>query len=497
MFISTVQSGNTKIRGPNVGFISPALAALMDQYQLIRDVIAGEVAVKEQGELYLPRPAPSDNSAENMATYLNYKKRAQFFPAARLTLDALVAQVFMRPPEIYVPDSMDIILKNATGSGVSLELQAKRAFEYAMAYSRGGVYTDYPYTEGYTSVADAEKGRIRPTINVVDPMNIINWQLREIGAEEVLSLVVIAEQYCDYASDGFEVAMVPRWRVLGLDENNFYYQELYVAKRKPSKGMRGVYELERERIYPRDGNDQLMSFIPFTFFGSDNNDPNPDMPVFYGLCSLTLGWYRNSADFEQALFMGGQPTLVITGVDQQWQKDNAGVARLGTAGGLALPTNATADFLQAETNNLPKEGMEQKQKLMIAAGARLVEDRSIQRTATEVSIENASSNSILASVARNVSEAIENALRWAAVFKREDPEQIVFKLNADFDISKITPEARRMLLEEWQKGAITFEEYRAILTKHGIATEDARIARAKIDQDLTDAAMDLGDPLVE
>lgn len=472
---------------PNVAYIRPELALLLPSYTLILDTIAGQEAVKAQGDLYLPRPNAADRSHENFVRYARYLERAVYYNVSRRTLNGLVGQVFMRAPTVKYPELLEAVVKNATGNGVSLELLAKQAMNFTLALSRGGVFVDYPRVgDDLTSIADAESGYIRPTINFVSPLRVINWRTRDVGAESVLSLVVIAETYCAY-DDGFEMKEDEQWRVLGLDEEGYYYQEIWRTKKSVNgRKLKNQYEV-LETIYPKDASGSHLTFIPFQFMGSINNDSNPDNPNFYDLSSLNIAHYRNSADFEESVYVSGQATLVISGVDDQWGKDNNGAAQIGALGGIALPKDGDAKFIQPTANTIVQKAMEIKEKQMVALGARIVEDRSVQRTATEASLDSVSESSILASTARNVSEAIEKAFKWAASFVGVNPDEVEFKLNTDFEIAKLKAEERRQLLEEWQKGGITFDEYRAVLLKAGIATEqDTMLAKQKIDMAAAD-----------
>lgn len=466
---------------PNVGYIRDELAALKSSYTMILDCISGQKAVKDRRDEYLPRPNMLDNSPENTVRYQRYLERAVYYNYCRRTIDGLVGQVFMRPAVVEYPDIMAAVIKNATGNGVSLELLAKQSMNFTLALSRGGVFVDYPRVgDEATSIADLESGYIRPTINFVSPLNIINWRTRDIGAEEVLSLIVIAEQYCAY-DDGFEMKQDEQWRVLGLDENNLYYQEIWKLKKsKNGRTLKNQYE-RVELIYPKDASGQYLGFIPFQFMGSLNNDSNPDNPNFYDLASLNIAHYRNSADYEESVYTGGQPTLVIIGVDDQWAKDNQNTGKVGSLGGIALPAQGDAKFIQPTPNTLVKDAMEMKVKQMVALGARMLEAKNVQRTATEASIDSISESSILASTARNVSEAIDRALKWAATFIGVNPELVSFALNTDFEVAKLKSDERRQLVEEWQKGLLTFEEARAVMTKAGLATEDSQLAKEKID----------------
>jgi hypothetical protein len=133
-----------------------------------------------------------------------------------------------------------------------------------------------------------------------------------------------------------------------------------------------------------------------------------------------------------------------------------------------------------------------KERQMVALGAKLVEQKQVQRTAFESKIEATAEGSTLSSVAKNVESAYSKALQWCAMLVGLGSSEIVFKLNTDFDISKMTPEERSQAIKEWQAGAITFSEMRTVLRRSGTATEDDAVAKDKIDAELENA-MNLDD----
>lgn len=482
----------------NVAFIRPELTKLLPLYYLIRDALAGEVTVKEARTKYLPMPNASDQSKENKARYEAYLQRAVFYNVARRTLSGLVGQVFMRDPVIKVPSLLNPLVANATGSGINLTQLSKKAVNLNLAYSRAGIFVDYPTTEeeGGASIADLEAGKIRPTLYVYSPQEIINWRTVDRGAEEILSLVVIFETWC-VQDDGFEMKNSGQFRVLRLDENGEYVHEIWrepqPTKTDGTKIPRGNYQ--QHVVYrPKDASGAPLREIPFMFMGSENNDSNPDNPNFYDLASLNMAHYRNSADYEESCFIVGQPTPVLTGLTEEWVNNVLkGTVNFGSRGGIPLPVGATADLLQAEPNTMLKEAMDTKERQMVALGAKLVEQKEVQRTATEASMEAASEGSTLSTATKNVSAAFTWALKWAARLVGQPDGGVSFELNTDFDIARMSPEERQQVIKEWQTGAITFEEMRTGLRKAGIVTEDDATAKAKIAAD-TAAAMALAAP---
>lgn len=477
---------------PNVAFIRPELEKLIPQYELIRDCIAGETVIKAARTKYLPMPNAGDMSPENKARYVAYLTRAVFYNVTRRTLFGLKGQVFSQPPVAKLPVALDPLIKDATGTGTSLDQLAEQSLAHVVAYSRGGVFCDFPDTsaQGGASADQIESGEVRPTLYAYGPLEIINWRVVERGAKEVLSLVVLLEGF-PLSDDGFEVKSAPQFRVLKLDAAGNYVQEIW-RENQPSKWdgysvpKRGNFQLH-QTITPTGPDGKPIKEIPFWFIGSQNNDTNPDNPNMYDMASLNIAHYRNSADYEESCYVVGQPTPVATGLTEEWVKNVLkGTLAFGSRGGIPLPTGATADLLQADPNTMIKEAMDTKERQMTALGAKLVEQKTVQRTATESSQDKAAENSILTSCANNVSTAYRSALTYAAWLMSASGE-IDYALNVDFEVAALTPEAVRMAIEAWQKGAITFEEMRQDLRRYGIATVDDKEAKAAIAKEQIDA----------
>lgn len=464
---------------PNVAFEREELKKLKPLYTLIRDCIEGEIKVKSKKATYLPRPNAHDVTPENEARYKAYIERAVFYNVTQRTLGGLSGQVFLRDPIIELPEILDKINKDINGGGVSITQLAKRAVLHVLAYGRTGLLADYPITDGPASKAQLDNGDIRPTVNVYKPWDIINWRTTTRGSRELLSLVVLKETYVE-KDDGFEMKTSPQWRVLRLTDAGY---EVSVYRKTTAD-----YSIAIGPHYPKDSNGKSLTEIPFVFVGCENNDDMPDLPPLYDLASLNIAHYRNSADYEESCFIVGQPTPYFSGLTEEWVKTVlCGSISLGSRAAVPLPVGGDAGLLQAEPNTMPFEAMGHKERQMVALGAKLVEQKTVQRTATEADIENASETSTLSSAAKNVSSAFEAVLIWCAKFVGADEGSIKFDLHTDFDLSKMTPEERSQLVAEWQAGAIAFEEMRENLRRAGIAKLDDKEAKAKIEEELANA----------
>lgn len=443
----------------------PELTYVLDQYTLISDCIKGSKEVKAKGCLYLPDP---DSDAEPMggnARYLGYRQRAVFYNVAQRTLEGLIGQIFLRNPNIDVPNRLNIVKADVDGAGVTAIQQAKLACEYTLSHSRAGLFVDYPKTEGATTVADLDNGNVRPTIALYHPERIRNWDYIKIGAKQKLCLVVLDEDYRKDGSNIFEREIAIQQRALIL-ENNVYRVEIWRENT--------LYET----LYPTGPNGEPLDEIPFTFIGVKANDGKVEPPAMFALCDLNISHYRNSADHEEMLFICGQATPVAKGLTAEWA-EQFGEIKLGSRTGVLLPVGGEFELVQAEERSAISVEMLAKEKRMVALGAKLVEEKQVQRTATEASQDEAAETSVLSSTAKNVGAAYKFAFEWCAYLvglgdrtSVEGDSKITFDLNSEFDLVQLSPEERKQLFAEWQGGAITDQEYRDSMTRAGIATED-------------------------
>ncbi len=456
-------------RSENVAFIRAEVTAAAPDWMVVEDCVKGQRQVKKRGDKYLPRPNPGNTDLDNLARYDAYLGRSVFHNITGRTLKGLVGQVFARDSEIEIPAALDPVKVDAQGDGVSLEQQAKRALRGIMMTGRGGVLTDYPVTEGPTTLAQQQSGEIRPVIKLYRATEIINWRTKTVGAKVLLSKLVLVE-FEDVEKDEFEIETEKRYRVLRLDAvtGNYTVQIYRDIDGKNNSGQEPLGEV----LTPVDSSAKPFKEIPFSFIGAENNDHIIDDAPLLDIANLNIAHFCNSADHEESTFVTGQPTLWASGITKEWNEDVLqGNMNFGALGGIALPKDAQAGILQADPNTMAMAGMEHKENQMVALGAKLVEAKQVERTATEAKQDEAAELSILGSATKNVSLAYQNALEWAQQFAGTSGT-ITFELNSDFDLAKMTPQERAQIIAEWQAEAISRTEMRHNLKRGGIAFQE-------------------------
>lgn len=458
----------------NPDYILPEVVAQLPTWQLVEDCYLGQRTIMAKGKLYLPDPSPIDeDEIVKYQRYQDYQKRAVYYNATRRTANAMAGMVFAKYPTLDIDPALEFLKTAVDGGALSFVGQARQAFLMMLLKGRGGLLVDYPlvkHGQYLPTKKDVSDDNLRPKIRLFDPQSIINWRVQMVNNTRKLTLLVLKESYIEQ-DDGFkaeygEQLIVYRW-IDGVVHHSLYQKD-------------GVWREVQTGVLS-------VADIPFTFFGSNDNDETMDDAPLYDLAVLNLAHYRNSADYKESNFISGQPSLFITGLTKEWVTDivNQGnPIRLGARTANILGSGANAFLLQASANSGLYEAMQDKKEQMVALGARLIEPNGGTKTATQAQSDKADETSVLAMLANNLSDAYSRVLDYCADFLGVN-HKCTMALNTKFDSTKMTPQERQQLIAEWQAGAITFSEMRARLIDDEIALiEDDEIAKAEIESDL-------------
>ncbi|MCH4880180.1 DUF4055 domain-containing protein [Pseudomonas sp. TMW22090] len=435
-------------------------------WQLVKRCVAGPREVRKYDE-YLPMPDPLNLSPENRARYEQLKKRAMFLNVVGRTRTGLLGAVFRKTAESALPSAINYLLENASGDGSSLEQLSKEATGECLDTGRGGLLVDFPKVklpEGQTALTVAQAANARAYVHFYPAESIVNWREDVIDGVRRLVLVVLHEKINEPTEDGFEFTAKDQYRALIMIDGR-YVQRVY-SEDVP----------EGEESNPTDKAGKPFDHIPFHFFGSQNNDASIDKAPLEDLAEVNILHYGNSATVEESGFISSQPTLFITTDIQpdEFVKLNPNGMHIGSRRGHNLGKSGTAIMLQANETQLARELMKDKEEQMLMIGARIVQQGGGAETAEAVRIRYSSDNSVLGTIAGNVSEAIRLALFDAQRFMMGtvDETGTVFWLNQEFFDQVMDAQAILAQMQLWQQGVIAKKDLRTNLRQAGVLESD-------------------------
>lgn len=417
----------------------PEYSKMIDKWKRCRDTVAGQDAVHEAGETYLPKL--KDQSGED---YNAYVTRAQFYNAVWRTISALSGMIFRKAPVIDVPKSVEPLLEDVTMSGIDIHILAQRATIEILTTGRMGLLVDYPAqsVEGMT-LADVEKLGLRPSMQVYPAESIINWKTGRVNNQTVLTMVVLTEDADIPTENEFENKTEVHYRVLDLFAGEYRQRVYRIDKDKNDELINETFPLM---------NGKTLDFIPFYFIGVDDTTSAVDEPPLIDLVDVNLDHYRLDADYKHGLHFTGLPTPVISGHRPENEGDKLYIG--SSSAWCFSDPQAKASYLEYTGQGLSaiKEAKAEDEQQMAILGARLLSsEKKDVETAQTAQIHRAGESSILSAISKTISIGLTKALKtfcaWAG-----SPGKWSIELNRDFLPIEMTPQELAVILQAWQAG---------------------------------------------
>ena len=426
----------------------------------IRDVLAGDRAIKRGGEKYVARlDSQSDDE------FLAYVERGFFYNATARTVSGFVGMIFRRPTVLQLPDPSSVLhpvlqtfVNDVDLLGTTLDSYAKHLVTEVVSVGRGGTLVDWrdvPEHRAYLSRYSAE--------------SILNWRESRLDGQVKLTLVVVSENAPGVSKTGdpFLAEDIPQLRVLQLvpatdpatqKVTHTYQVELWqlqpAAKGKKQKEWQLVSTVTPLRL------GQPLTSIPFVFHGEENSRPDVGKSPIEDLVAANLDHYRLNIDYKHGMHFTALPTAFVTGFDKNSQ------LRIGSTTAWVTDTlGATASFLEFKGEGLStfERALDRAERLLAVLGSRLLESqRRVSESAEALTIRQVGESSIIAGISASVTASLNSVLRWVYWWHSTEatPQAVTaahlrYELNTDFDSAMLTPHEIQSLVAAWQAGAIS------------------------------------------
>jgi hypothetical protein len=410
----------------------------INQIQLVRDIIEGDTAVKQQK--YLP-PLPNQTAEEYQAMIA----RPAFDNFTNRVLSAYTGLAFAKPPVVDVPTKLEPLMDNMNFAKATHEDMSYSFMREVFITGRVGalvnVRDDRPYTTTYPHES------------------IINWRVKN----DILEMVVLREMVEAYVNE-YEYDLVEEYLVLALDENGKYYTRRYQVNEDGQE-----FETQEPTLVTQRG--ATMDYIPFYVATPNKLDIVPAKPPLFDLSVQNLSLMKLKTELYHSLFYVASPTPYGVGIDDENFTFSLGATEIHT---FSNP-DAKLSYLEFEGQGLQAitNELSEIKKDMSVNGASFLKDSSQSRESTEtVQMRNSADNATLISISTTVSRLMVKCLEEMAKWAGADSENITYQINTDYNLSTADAQLLKAYSEFHQMGIISDYDMYYILQKNEVIDQE-------------------------
>lgn len=417
----------------------PEFVLRLGEWIQMYDTYTGERAVKAKRLDYLPategmvEDGMTTPSSPGWKDYDAYLLRAVFRDFVKEAVKAMIGILHNKPATITLTPRLEEMMHKATVQGETLQQLLRRINIAQLVTGRLGLLVDVPSGKDVNSAL--------PYIAMYDAMRIINWDAgRWNEGRNTLQLVVIDEG--SYRREGFTWKTERKYRVLlkGGPENlesGWDTPDPDADYQVAVKVNDSSTPVASDFITPQIGGRTLKD-IPFVFINANDLVPEPEVPPLLGLSNLALAIYRAEADYRQTLYLQGQNTLVLIGQDADDTDEGDGSPlRVGNKGVIHMRLEGDAKYIGVSASGLGemRQSLENDRKAAAAEGAEFLAggtDGQDPQSGEALRIRVAARTTTIKGIAISAAAGLEQALKYAAEWVGDNPDDISVKIDDDF-----------------------------------------------------------------
>ena len=412
----------------------PEYTKRFPQWEIMRDVMEGDDAIKQAGEKYLPRASSARTSSTwdsyELQQYEAFKKRSIFTNYTAQIKDCLHGMIESRPAKIDVPQNMKgkKFLNNVDYQGNSADQFFSDSLEDVLTTGFGGILIDLPNVDPNMSKGAAEKKNIRPYFSYYNAESIINWKFTVVDGIKKLSLVVLKEMV-ENSADQFAHEKVEQYRVLSL-QNGVYTIQIYSTSVKED----GSQILSPGTVKPFMLNGSTIDFIPFIMLPFSG----PVKPILYDIAKLNIHHYMVTADYQNGAHLTSRPTGYFTGHEPEVDPKTKEVlpVYVGTDEFWQLPEKeakvGVCTFSGEGIEHLEHALSRDESQIIMLASHIIAADKKTAENKDAMNIRKAGEDAKLATYAKYMSYRFTQALQIVSDWLGNKGEVVNVQLNNDF-----------------------------------------------------------------
>ena len=453
MAISNIPAPEEKNRP---SYLSPAYRAMHPELQIVRDVDGGYLRMREKATLYLPQ-----HPRERNDDYQIRLKRPVFFNGFTRTHIGLTGMVFRIEPTLAedVPKPIMELWENIDNQGTHGNVFLKGVFDDGIVTGHGAILVDVPTVDNPKAIrtkADELKAGVRPYWLYVPKDDILNIRTTIENGQIKLTLAVIRE-IVEEIDGSFGTEQFLQYRVLRRENGKVTF-ELW-------RNIEG-----REIIYQPARVITNVTEIPLIPFYTGKTGFFSSRPPLIDLAHANILHYQTSSDMHHAAHIANVPLLFTKGFAP-------GSIETGPNSALCVPQGGPdIDAKWLETTGagigLTRQILQDIEAHMAVLGLNmLVRETRAAETAEAKRLDKSEQDSALASAARSLQDAAEQALIFTAQFMRL-PQGGSISVNRDFLLEPMTPQLMAEYRNMVAANQLSLDTMWAILEENGALPDD-------------------------
>lgn len=403
----------------------PQYRAIAEDWQLMSDSLAGAGAVKGKTTLYLPKTlgqieaesaAKSDDSGltktEANQIYQGYLQRADFPLWVKDSLRTMMGLVGRQEPQVKLPARMKSLESEATTDGFGLKQLFLRTVSELLTKGRAPLLAEFD-----------DKGR--PYIAAYTAETAPNWREGVVDGRRDLVLAVLTEEQRKETADEFSHENQTVYRVLDMDDGRYRVRVLDDAGSELEDPV-SPGQMAGDKARP-------LTFIPLVFAGATDNNADVDEIPLLSMARAGMKYYALSADYYTSLHYTAHPQPWVSGLD-----NDADLRVTGPMAAWVLPNEGKADYLEFQGAGIEatRKAMMDQRNAALEAGARVV-DVDTEESGNARRARQDDQHTSLYSVVVAAAEAIQQVLKYQAIWMGLNPDQVEFTVEPQFSREQI------------------------------------------------------------
>ena len=432
---------------------SAVVSAMLAAMGKGRALMGGTTAMREAATTYLPR-----FPRESADAYDARLKSSWLFNGYRKTVRDMTGRVFSKPVELAddAPDALQEWCENIDMQGRDLSTFARDLFEDALAGAGiAYIYVDAPRREGVVTQAQAQTMNLRPYLTHLRCEDVLGWKTETVANMTRLSQLRISESVTEPdPKDEFAEKAVEQIRVLDLINGRV---QVRIFRKT---GERKQWAVIDEYLTDMDA----IAIIPVY---ANRTGFMTAAPLLDDLADINIAHWQSQSDQRNILHVARVPILFGAGV---------GDAEITIGANTAVTAESPESKLMwvehsGQAIGAGRQDLKDLEFQMETFGLQLLTARPGAQSATGEMLDANKETSILAMVADNLQDALEQALAIMAKMGgiEADPTATV---NKDFGVTMMTAQDITALLSAVTTGNLSRQTFIEELARRGAIRSD-------------------------